>query len=288
MDNQDRLAALRHRCLERNDEIDPGGRVYIHKETGDYYFSVTRILSATASEAQKKALEKWLERPNSIQDRDMAAARGTAAHNQLEYITKTASRLVRSTATKRGVFKIGSDGLYRAPAPITLWALQKAIQGAPRCPWSASGFARGLRGYLLDRIVALHSTEFSIHHVAGFAGTCDLLADVKEPGTDTPKLTIVDYKTTGKSIHSKIAGQYDNYKAQLGAYSLGLRARTGIQAEAGALVIARRSGAPQEIWLNKDELLQEEKNFLERVETFLAAIEIDSQEPRTTGQQQAA
>ena len=108
---QDKLAALRQRCLERNDEIDPGGRVYIHKETGDYFHSVTRILSATMAPENKKALEKWLERPDSIQTRDMAAARGTAAHSSAEYVLKTAQRLARSTANKRNVWRVGEDGL---------------------------------------------------------------------------------------------------------------------------------------------------------------------------------
>ena len=39
-------------------------------------------------EENKKALENWLERPGSHQTREMAAARGTAAHSSAEYVLK--------------------------------------------------------------------------------------------------------------------------------------------------------------------------------------------------------
>jgi hypothetical protein len=267
-DLNDKLAALRQKTLERDDETDPNGRIYRDKVSGEIYYSVTRILGETASKESKEALAKWLERPGAAQNRDAAAARGTSAHNHLEYLTKTASRLVRSTANKRGVWKSGSDGLYRAPEGITTWALTKALQGAPRPRLHSEGWALCLRGYLLDRISAIHSTEFSIHHIAGFAGTCDLLADVKHPESNESKLTLLDWKTTGRAIHRSKPEHYENYRAQLGAYSLGLKARTGIQAEAGVLVIGRQSGQPQEIWLEKDELLLEEDKFLARCVSF--------------------
>ena len=57
LDKQDKLAALRNKTLERNDEQDPGGRIYIDKTSGEIYFSVTRILSATNDEQSKKRLD---------------------------------------------------------------------------------------------------------------------------------------------------------------------------------------------------------------------------------------
>ena len=65
MTAQDKLAALRHKSLERDDESDPGGRIYRDTTTGEIFHSVTRILSATMPEPDKKALEKWLERSDS-------------------------------------------------------------------------------------------------------------------------------------------------------------------------------------------------------------------------------
>ena len=235
----DKLAALRQRFLERDDETDPGGRIYRDKVSGEIYHSVTRILGATAPPEQQAALAKWLERPDAAQTRDMAASRGTATHNNLEYVLKTAQRLARSAANKRNVWKVGEDGLFRAPAKLTRWGLEKAIQGAPRVPWSASGFARGLRGWAMDNIEAIHAVEFSGFHPAGFAGACDALVDIKGHG-----LTILDWKTTGKSIHRDNESQLFNYRHQTGAYSLMLRHRTGIQAVGGAVVVARRSGEP--------------------------------------------
>ena len=258
-DLNDKLAALKGKWLERDDETDPNGRIYRDKLSGEIFHSVTRILSATMPEENKKALERWLERPDSIQTRDMAAARGTATHDSAEYVLKTAQRLARSTANKRNVWKLGEDGLYRCPSKITTWALEKAIQGAPKPAWSASGYARGLRGWILDHVTAIHSVEFYGHHPGGFAGACDALLDIDGQGP-----FIVDWKTTGKSIHSNMEAALTNYRDQLGAYSLMLHHRTGIQALGGAVVVARRSGAPTQEVLDLDALKTAESRFLER------------------------
>ena len=265
----DKLAALKGKWLERDDETDPNGRIYRDKVTGEIYHSVTRILSATAPEEQKKALEKWLERSDAAQTRDMAAARGTAAHSSAEYCLKTAQRLARATATKRNSWKLGEDGLYRAPKAVTKWALEKAVQGAPRVPWSASGFARGLRGWILDRVTAVHSVEFSAFHPAGFAGAADGLLDIDGHGP-----CVVDWKTSAKSIHKNNESQLYNYRHQLGAYSLMLQYRTGIQAQGGFVVVARRSGAPTVEQLDLDGLKKAEDAFLERCATYFMNLPI--------------
>ena len=268
-DLNDKLAALKGKWLERDDESDPNGRIYRDKISGEIYHSVTRILGATAPEEQKKALERWLERPDSGQTREMAAARGTAAHSSAEYVLKTAQRLARSTANKRNVWRIGEDGLYRAPKAITKWSLEKAIQGCPRVPWSASGFARGLRGWILDHVTAIHSVEFSAFHPAGFAGACDALVDLDGEGP-----FITDWKTSGKSIHKSNESQLYNYRAQLGAYSLMLTHRTGIQAVGGAVVVARRSGSPTVEMLDLDGLKKQEDLFLERCARYFMELPI--------------
>ena len=54
---QDALAGLRKWRLERDDESDPGGRVY-RDQAGTVYHSVTRILSATAPPHQQAALQR--------------------------------------------------------------------------------------------------------------------------------------------------------------------------------------------------------------------------------------
>ena len=258
---QDKLAALRNKSLVRDDESDPDGRIYVDKLTGEIFHSVTRILGTTAPEKQQKALENWLARPGSNETREAAAKRGTGAHNHMEYVLKLAQRLARSTSNKKGIWKPGEDGLYRCPQKITQWAMEKASAGAPRVPWASSGYARGLRGWAMDHITAIHSVEFSGHHPAGMAGACDLLADLGGKGP-----YIIDWKTTGKSLHSSMEDQLLNYKAQTGAYSLILKHMTGIQAIGGAVVVARRSGEPVTTLLNQEELLEAEQCFLERAE----------------------
>ncbi len=263
VDRQDKLAALRNKTLERNDEQDPGGRIYIDKITGEIYFSVTRILSATSDEQSKKKLESWLARPGSAESRDMAARRGTAAHWSAEKMLRLSQRLARSAANKRNSYKLGEDGLYRAPKAVTKWSLEKALQAAPKVPWSASGYARGLRGWLLDNCTAVHAVEFSGYHPGGFAGSCDCLIDIGGTGP-----VIVDFKTTGKSLHADMEMSNRNYRDQCGAYSLMLKHLTGIEAKAGAIVTARRSGEPVTTLLDREALTAAEDRFLERCERF--------------------
>ena len=265
----DKLAALKGRYLERDDESDPNGRIYRDKVSGEIYHSVTRILGATAPPEQQEALAKWLERPGSFQTREMAAARGTAAHSSAEYVLKLAQRLSRGAAKKRNGWKMGEDGLYRAPKALTKWSLEKAVQSAPRVPWSATGYARGLRGWILDHVTAIHAVEFSAFHPAGFAGAADGLLDIDGVGP-----CVIDWKTSQKSIHKSNESQLFNYRAQLGAYSLMLNYRTGIQAQGGFVVVARRTGAPTVEQLDLDELKKQEDLFLERCATYFMHLPV--------------
>jgi len=254
-----KLADLNKWTLERDDVSDPLGRFYKDAE-GRIYHSVTRILKETAPDKQKEALAKWLERPTAIEDRDMAAQRGTLAHNHAEYLLKTGAKLARQTANKRGCWKTSKDGLERCPGSITRWGLERAIQGAPRVPWSAAGYARGLRAWIADNVTAIHAIEFSIHHQGGFAGTCDALLDISGKGP-----FIVDWKT---SVRERSEDMLTNYIDQLGAYSLGLKALTGIQAQGAFVVVARRTGAPQLRELTQLELFGAEARFEQRVERY--------------------
>ena len=261
LDKQDKLAALRQKSLVRDDQSDPDGRIYKDVLTGEIFHSVTRILGTTQPLAQQKRLENWLARPGSNETRDAAAKRGTGMHNHAEYVLKLAQRLARSTANRKGIWKEGEDGLYRCPQKITTWALEKAAAGAPRVAWASSGYARNLRGWILDHVTAIHAVEFSGHHPCGTAGACDALVDLGGKGP-----YIVDWKSSGKSLYSDMSEQLHNYRHQTGAYSLILRHMTGIQAIGGAVVVARRSGEPVTTLLNQEELLEAEQCFLERAE----------------------
>ena len=131
------------------------------------------------------------------------------------------------------------------------------------------GFARGLRGWILDNVTAIHSVEFSAFHPAGFAGAADGLLDIQGKGP-----FVVDWKTTGKSIHKSNESQLYNYRHQLGAYSLMLNYRTGIQAQGGFVVVARRSGAPTVEQLDLDGIKKAEDAFLERCATYFMNLPI--------------
>ena len=261
MSLNDSLSKLNGWKLERDDSGP--FRVY-RNDTGDIFHSVTHILKNTAPAHQKEALERWLDRPGAYEERDMAAKRGTLAHNHAEYILKTAQKLARATAEKRGSLKVREDGLERPPSPINRWALEKAIQSAPRPGWSAAGYARGLRTWIEDNCTAVHSIEFSINHTLGFAGTCDALIDVKGKGP-----YIVDWKT---SVRERSEDLLTNYIDQLGAYSLGLKSLTNIQAAGAFVVVARRTGAPQVRELTQLELFGAEARFTQRCQTYWSEI----------------
>ena len=269
---QDALAGLRRWSLERDDISDPGGRIYRDNQ-GNIFHSVTRILGKTAPEEQQKALQKWLERPGSEGDRAMAAQRGTLAHNSTELLLKTAAKLVRNTANRRGAWRTGSDGLERAPRAITAWALEKAVQGAPSVNWSASGYARGLRHWILENCVGIHaSVEFSVRSEKGFAGSADALLDLKIDDAGTSALAVCDWKTSRRSAFADMSSIKMQYADQLGAYSYGLREMTGINVPAGAIVLARRTGAPDVTLLTADQLREAEQRFLERCERYFASL----------------
>ena len=282
VETQNALAGLRKWNLVRDDSnTDFPHRVY-RDNKGNIYSSVTHILNQTAPQEQKDALERWSSRPNSAVERDVACKRGHIAHAHAEYLLKTASKLARQTANRRGVWSTGGDCLERTSPKIVTWAIKKAIASAPRVAWSGSGYARGLRTFIEASVSAIHAVEFSIHYtpknaihgtksaIHGFAGTCDCLIDVHKDGySDGPY--ILDWKT---SANERSDGMYESYKHQLGAYSLGLKALTGISPKGSIIVLSRRSGSPVVKFSNQLELLGHEQSFLERFSIYKTQLEL--------------
>ena len=255
MDRQNALSRLSRRVLDRDDShtLYPH-RVYRDKE-GNIYHSVTHILSQTAPPEQKEALERWLERPNSHQDREIASRRGTLMHNHAEYLLKTAAKLARNSANKRDIWKTCSDGLERCPKAITKWSLEKAAQTAPEISWSSAGYTRSLRSWILERVTAIHAIEFSIHK-DNFAGTADALVDIDGEGP-----FIVDWKSSQRERSEELL---HSYCCQAGAYHLGLKNLADIECKGAYIVVAMRTGKPQVRKLSYLELKGAEVSFLER------------------------
>ena len=263
-DPQNALAGLGRWNLTRDDSGPY--RVY-RDESGKSYASVTHILKETAPQRQKDALEKWLERPSAPKERDIACTRGKLAHDHAEYLLKTAAKLSRNLANKRGSWRTGNDALERCPQSITAWGLKKASEGAPSVSWSASGYARGLKRWILEHVTAIHAIEFSIRDPRGWAGTADALIDLDGV------LCVADWKT---SVNARSEEMLQNYICQIGAYSLGLQTMTGIRAKAGAIVVARRSGAPQARILSELELRGAEVQWLDRMSLWTAQQKLEA------------
>lgn len=257
---QDTLATLRRWNLVQ-DNSGPHRTYYLASNPSVKYASVTHILKETSDTTGLVQWEKRLGAVEAASQRNTAATRGNMAHSQAEYLLKTASALARRAANKRTI-KFDERGLAQIPPALTKWALNRIHAKLPPVGWSAAGYARGLSQWIVDNVTQIHASEFSIHHPAGFAGTCDGLIDING------KLFVADWKTTART---KVLDQDHQYVHQLGAYSLGLQHLTGLRPQGGVIVLARRCGAPQVHMLNQDELVLAEDAYLERVKLYYSA-----------------
>jgi len=273
---QDALASLRKWRLEQ----DNSGPFRVYRDSkGTVYHSVTHILKETSDTT---GLERWVARlgeAEASQQRDIAAKRGNLAHSQAEYLLKTAQQLARNTANKRNAIHWDNQGLARIPTPITKWALKKVRPNVPSVGWSASGYARGLSDWITENVTEVFASEFSIHHPAGFAGTCDALVGLKNN-----TLVLADWKTSvGRktAIHNGLERlpEGHSYLAQCGAYSLGLKHLTGLSPTGAAVVLARRCGPPNVHYMTEDELVQAEDDFLERVRIYFENLQTAPPDP---------
>jgi hypothetical protein len=268
---QDTLASLRRWRLEQ----DNSGPFRVYRDAnGTIYHSVTHILKETSDQS---ALVRWRERLGPVEataQRNVAATRGNMAHSQAEYLLKTAQQLARNTANKRNAIKWDELGLARIPAPITQWALKKVRPNVPSVGFSAKGYARGLSDWIAENVTEIFASEFSIHHPAGFAGTCDALIGIKGSS-----LVLADWKTSvGRKTKTDENGLErlppgHSYIDQCGAYSLGLKHLTGLQPTGAAIVLARRCGPPNVHSMSAQELKDAEDSFLARVERYFSALE---------------
>jgi hypothetical protein len=265
---QDTLASLRKWRLEQ----DNSGPFRVYRDiNNNIYHSVTHILKETSD---KTGLERWEARLGPVEascQRNIAATRGNMAHSQAEYLLKTAQQLARSTANKRNSIRWDEQGLARIPTPITQWALKRVRPNVPRVGWSASGYARSLSDWITENVTEIFASEFSIHHPAGFAGTCDALIGLKNNS-----LVLADWKTSvgRKTDKDDKLPPGHSYIDQCGAYSLGLKHLTGLQPTGAAIVLARRCGTPNVHYMTQDELVQAEDSFLERVVQYFQNLEV--------------
>ena len=277
---QDALAALRKWRLEQ-DNSGPF-RVY-RDQKGEVYHSVTHILKETSD---KTGLERWEARLGPVeatQQRNVAATRGNMAHSPAEYLLNTSQQLARNTANKRNAIRWDDQGLARIPVPITQWALKRVRPNVPRVGWSAAGYARGLSDWIAENVTEVFASEFSIHHPAGFAGTCDALVGLSNRrGLPDGTLVLADWKTsvgrktkTGEDELERLPPGH-SYIDQCGAYSLGLKHLTGLRPTGAAIVLARRCGSPNVHYMTEDELVQAEDNFLARVVTYFETLEVSA------------
>ena len=259
-ERQDRLAGLRKWHLERDDS----GKFRIYRDQeGNPYYSVTTILSNTAPEAKKRVLEKWLNKPGSEEELELACARGSISHEHCEYVYKTASQIAINICNSRGNWRVYEDGLSRGPKAITTTAIKKARKNAPKVPFGARRYATNLANWIEENTAAIHASEFHICHPDGFAGCSDALIDY---GPKPGNLCIVDFKTSSAKKDKPDEWLQDHID-QLAGYSYGMEHQTGLRPTMGVVVIARENGV-QVREVSQIELLGAKQRFLERLEAF--------------------
>ena len=128
----------------------------------------------------------------------MAAARGTAAHNSAEYCFSRPLNASPEQQLKNATAgNVGEDGLYRAPKAVTKWALGKSHSRG------SSGALERIR--FCSRAPRLDPGSRNRAFIASNSAPSTPLASLERVMhwsiLDGEGPFIVDWKTTGKSIH---------------------------------------------------------------------------------------
>ena len=145
-------------------------------------------------------------------------------------------------------------------------------------PWGFAGYGSGLNDWIVNNVDAIHAIEFSVRaslfprtsikegQPSGFAGTADALLEIQ--GMAGP--VIVDWKTTQRPECSGYA--LAQYKAQMGAYSIGVTEQTGLKPAGACVVVARKSGPALVHRLSAGELADAESEFIARCSRYFADL----------------
>ena len=258
--DRQQLAARMARWRLRRDDTGPH-RVYRDRR-GRAYSSITHIINATAADPfQRPEPGTWF-----ADYCKKAAQRGTTAHSSVEYLLKTAKKLLTNSANRRNLWRVHpTSGLWTVPTPLTKWALSKAYDQLPDVPFYASGYAKNLVNWAMDSVTGIYLIEFSVcqwspalHH--GFAGTGDALLDINGKGPYP-----IDWKTSNKPITE---ATLTNYRVQIAAYALGIRAMTRFDCPGGYIVTARRAGSPSVHEYLGSSLTSAQNDFLSRFRSY--------------------
>ena len=244
---------------------DDSGPSRVYRDNQRFeYASVTSVLHSTADHSDMKA---WMAKAGKYgaDMRDVSAKRGTLAHNQGEYLLKTARKMAAHAANARGTWKQDASGLWRPPRPVTRWALRTASKNLPSVGFSARGYAQGLVEWIVQHVTAIYLIEFKVccrvdSLGRGFAGTGDALLEIDNEGP-----YLMDWKTSQRSRAADIDKAKTHFP-QLGAYGLGLEWMTDINISIGGVLQIKRAGPP--IFVPCDNVTQARKDFLDRFHIY--------------------
>lgn len=195
-----------------------GGRVYTHPITGEEFRSVTTILSAAA----KPALDKWktktisrfaaehreqlatmdedaaydLVRSSQYTSSGVAAATGEQVHARLE----TLFQVLKDAQGDNVLADFGADAFVRE------WVEDHPV--VPELVHVDRCFVE-----LLDEfeVRPLFMENTLVNRSVGYAGSADLIAEIRPRGVDAPwRRAVIDAKS-GKSIYGSVALQLVAY-----------------------------------------------------------------------------
>lgn len=195
------------------------GRFYVHPVTGEEFRSVTTILNAAA----KPALDKWrvktisefaadnreslagmdrdaaydLVRSSQYTSSGVAAATGESVHDRLEHLF----------IALKGFQAEGFHGDARGVDSMVAWWMRENLP-APELEHVDKCFTE-----LLDEfeVRPLYMENTLINRTVGYAGSADLIAEIRRRDSGAPfKRAVIDAKS-GKSIYGSVALQLVGY-----------------------------------------------------------------------------
>jgi hypothetical protein len=212
---------------------------------------------------------------------ELASARGTNSHDRAEYLLKTAQKIARHAAKRRGSLRYHSSGLIETPSAITRWALNEVYESMPAGKIYSNSFAEPLCRWIVANVTQIYSVEFRVRYLFegpsrfvretpfdGFAGQGDALLGVNGSG---PILT--DWKTSNSrpDVDKKA-----EWVTQLGGYRLGMRREVEIEPEGGLVVCARRLAPVETLEIDRPQLQAGSEDFLDRCSAYVTKEHTDA------------
>lgn len=185
-----------------------GGRVYVHPITGEEFRSVTTILSAAAKPALDKWKTKTISRFAAEHREQLATMDEDAAYDLVRSSQYTSSGVAAATGEQVHARLETLFGLLRDGGSDAVGYFTNDCPPVPELAHVDQCFRE-----LLDEfeVRPLFMENTLVNRSVGYAGSADLIAEIRARGVDAPwRRAVIDAKS-GKSIYGSVALQLVAY-----------------------------------------------------------------------------